>query len=108
MAESKIRLMLADDHVVVRSGLRMLLDVRPDIEIVGEAENGREAVEKAKTLRPDVILMDIQMPDMTGIEATERLKEVAPDTAVLATPDFSILWLLLRILSHFKEIPELK
>ena len=84
MAKSKIRLMLADDHVVVRSGLRMLLDVRPDIEIVGEAESGREAVEKAKTLRPDVILMDIQMPDMNGIEATERLKEVAPDTAVLA------------------------
>lgn len=80
----KIRLMLADDHVVVRSGLRMLLQARPEIEIVGEAESGREAVEKAKVLRPDVILMDVQMPDMNGIEATARLKQIAPETAVLA------------------------
>jgi two-component system response regulator NreC len=84
MAKEKIRLMLADDHVVVRSGLRMLLEARPDIDIVAEAESGREAVEKAKIVHPDVILMDIQMPDMNGIEATERIKEVSPDTAVLA------------------------
>jgi two-component system response regulator NreC len=84
MAKEKIRLMLADDHVVVRSGLRMLLEARPDIDIVAEAESGREAVEKAKVVHPDVILMDIQMPDMNGIEATERIKQVSPDTAVLA------------------------
>ncbi|MDT8305172.1 MAG: response regulator transcription factor [Anaerolineae bacterium] len=81
---AKIRLLLADDHVVVRSGLRMLLQARDDIEIVGEAENGREAVEKVRALHPDVVLMDVQMPDMNGIDATRRIKEVAPDTAVLA------------------------
>lgn len=81
---AKIRLLLADDHVVVRSGLRMLLQAREDIEIVGEAENGREAVEKVRRLHPDVVLMDVQMPDMNGIDATRRIKEVAPETAVLA------------------------
>ena len=84
MAKSKLRLMLADDHVVVRSGLRMLLQARSDIEIVGEAEDGREAIEKAKVLRPDVILMDVQMPDINGIQATKRIREVSPETAVLA------------------------
>lgn len=76
--------MLADDHLVVRSGLRMLLESKPDMEIVAEAESGREAVEKAKVIHPDVILMDIQMADMNGIEATERIKQVSPQTAVLA------------------------
>lgn len=80
----KLRLLLADDHVVVRSGLRMLLQAREDIEIVGEAENGREAVEKVRALQPDVVLMDVQMPDMNGIDATRRIKEVSPRTAVLA------------------------
>ena len=84
MTETKIRLMLADDHVVVRSGLRMLLQARSDIEIVGEAEDGREAIEKVKVLRPNVILMDVQMPDINGIQATKRIKEVSPETAVLA------------------------
>jgi two-component system response regulator NreC len=79
-----IRIVLADDHAVVRSGLRMLLDARSDMQIVGEAENGLEAVERAKALQPDVILMDVQMPDMNGIEATKRITDVAPDCAVLA------------------------
>ena len=76
--------MLADDHLVVRSGLRMLLESKPDMEIVAEAESGREALEKLRVVRPDVILMDIQMPDMNGIEATQRIKAVSPQTAVLA------------------------
>lgn len=81
---SKIKLVLVDDHAVVRSGLRMLLEAQTDMEIVGEAENGREAVTLAETLQPDIILMDIMMPDMNGIEATRLVKDVAPDTAVLA------------------------
>lgn len=81
---AKIKVMLVDDHAVVRSGLRMLLESQAGIEIVGEAESGKEALDKIKPLRPDVVLMDIAMPDMSGIEATQRIKEKYPDTAVLA------------------------
>ena len=81
---SKIRLVLADDHAVVRSGLRMLLEAQPDIEIVAEAETGEEAVDHARKLKPDIILMDIQMPGVNGIEATKRIKRLSPDSAVLA------------------------
>lgn len=81
---NKIKLILVDDHAVVRSGLRMLLEAQPDIEIIGEAENGTEAVALVKKLNPDAVLMDIQMPDMTGIEATKIIKKHAPDTAILA------------------------
>lgn len=80
----KITLILADDHAVVRSGLRMLLDAQSDMEIVGEAENGREAVELTRTLNPDVVLMDILMPEMNGIEATRLITRMETDTAVLA------------------------
>jgi two-component system, NarL family, response regulator NreC len=79
-----IRLLLADDHAVVRSGLRLLLDSQPDMRIVGEAENGRETVRLVSELEPDVVLMDIEMPDMNGIEATRHIKETASKTAVLA------------------------
>jgi len=80
----KIQILLADDHAVVRQGFKMILAAQPDMEIVGEAGNGREAVELAGTLQPDVIVMDVAMPELNGIEATRRLADAAPRTRVLA------------------------
>jgi len=82
--KAKIRLILADDHAVVRSGIRMLLEAQPDIEIVAEAESGRQAVDQVRKMKPDVVLMDVQMPELNGIEATQEIKKIAPETAVLA------------------------
>ena len=78
-----IRILLADDHALVRQGFRMILAAQPDMEIVGEAGNGREAVELAEKLKPDVIVMDVAMPDLNGIEATRRLAVSLPRTRVL-------------------------
>jgi len=80
----KTRILLADDHAVVRQGFKMLLGAQPDMEIVGEASNGREAVESAETLRPDIVVMDVAMPELNGIEATRRLAASAPHTRVIA------------------------
>lgn len=80
----KTRLLIVDDHAVVRTGLRMLLEGEEDMEIVGEAENASEAINQISHLQPDVILMDIGLPDMSGIEATKRIKEISPETAVVA------------------------
>jgi two-component system response regulator NreC len=80
----KVRLLLVDDHAVVRSGLRMLLQSQPDMVIAAEAENGAMGVAKAQEVQPDVVLMDITMPDMNGIEATRAIKRVCPGAAVLA------------------------
>ena len=79
-----IRLLLVDDHAVVRLGLRMLLEGEEDIEIIGEAENGRHAVESVRQLQPDVVLMDIGLPDMSGITATQQIREQWPDSSVVA------------------------
>jgi two-component system response regulator NreC len=79
-----IRVLIADDHDIVRSGLRMLLLAEQDIEIVGEAGSGREAVDMTLDLCPDVVVMDVQMPDMNGIEATRAIKDKLDDCAVLA------------------------
>lgn len=79
-----INLLLVDDHAVVRSGLHMILDQEEDITIVGEAENAAEAYLKAMELRPDVILMDIGLPDMTGIEITKKIKESLPEIRIVA------------------------
>jgi DNA-binding NarL/FixJ family response regulator len=71
-----IRVIVADDHDLVRQGVRALLENAPDIEVVGEAENGQQAVELAKRLQPDVIVMDISMPEMDGIRATEQIAQL--------------------------------
>ncbi len=80
----KTRLLLVDDHAVVRTGLRMLIEGENDIEIIGEAENASEAINQISRLKPDVVLMDIGLPDMSGIEATRKIKQLAPHTAVVA------------------------
>ena len=80
----KLRILIADDHGLLRDGLRVLVNDQPDMEVVGEAETGRIAVEKARTLQPDVVLMDISMPDMNGALATRRLKSLCPSIKILA------------------------
>jgi len=86
--EKKIRVLVADDHSVVRQGLRMFLLVQPDMEMVGEAQNGREAVAFATTLAPDVVLMDLLMPEMDGIAATAAIKAARPETQILVLTTF--------------------
>jgi two-component system response regulator NreC len=83
MAGKKIRVLIADDHTIVRSGVRLLLEGESDMEVVGEALSGDAAVEMAETLQPDVILMDITMPGLDGMEATRRIKEKSPHIGVL-------------------------
>ena len=79
----RIRVFVADDHPVFRRGMRAILGAEPDIELVGEATDGEEAVALALELRPDVILMDLNMPGASGIEATRRILEASPETAIL-------------------------
>ena len=80
----KTRILLADDHGVVRQGFRRILETQPDLEIVGEASNGNQAVERAAELSPDVVVMDVAMPELNGIEATRRITERSPHCKVLA------------------------
>jgi DNA-binding NarL/FixJ family response regulator len=79
----KIRVLLADDHIVVREGLRVLVETEGDIEVVGEAKTGREAVEMTLQLHPDVVVMDIAMPLLNGLQATRQILKTAPATRVL-------------------------
>jgi NarL family two-component system response regulator LiaR len=88
MSTAKIRVMIVDDHNVVRSGLGAFLSVMPDLELVGEAENGDEAVLRCGHLRPDVILMDLMMPVLDGVAATQRIREKFPATQVIALTSF--------------------
>jgi len=79
----KLRILLADDHTVVRAGLRVLLEKTPNLEVVEETENGRQAVELAAALKPDVVVMDVGMPMLNGIEATKQIANQCPETRVV-------------------------
>jgi DNA-binding NarL/FixJ family response regulator len=85
----KTRLMIVDDHEVVRMGLRAALDVEPDFTVVAEAANGREAIEKARAHRPDIVLMDVRMEGMDGIEACREVRSELPETKVLMLTSFA-------------------
>src|ERR1044071_7305121 len=89
LSMQKITVLLADDHTVVRQGLRALLIAEGDIEILGEAGDGRQAVQMAKKLMPDVVVMDIAMPQLNGLEATRQITRVIPNTKVLVLSSYS-------------------
>ena len=80
---SRLRVMIVDDHRVVREGLQLALEIEENSEVVGEAGEGREAVEKAQELKPDLILMDVMMPGMNGIDACQEIRELFPETRVV-------------------------
>jgi DNA-binding NarL/FixJ family response regulator len=82
--ENKIRVLLADDHAVLRDGLRLLLEREADIDVVGEAADGEEAIKKAVQLHPDIVVLDIGMPKISGIEAARTIKEKKPNIGILA------------------------
>jgi DNA-binding NarL/FixJ family response regulator len=80
----RLRILLADDHKIIRDGLKLLVNDQPDMHVVGEAGNGREVLEKAGELKPNVVVMDLSMPEMNGLQATARLKEERPEIKVVA------------------------
>jgi len=80
---TQLRVVIADDHAVVRSGLRLILGSQPDIEIVGEAATGEEAIRQARSLRPDMILLDIAMPGLNGLEAARAIRQEAPEVRIV-------------------------
>jgi DNA-binding NarL/FixJ family response regulator len=86
--ERPIRVLVADDHNIVRAGIRELLSDEPDIEVVGEARNGRDAVDIALARRPDVVVMDINMPELSGVEATRQIRAAAPEIYILVLTSY--------------------
>ena len=86
----KIRIVIADDQALVRSGFRLIVDARPDLEVVGEAEDGEQAVALVEELEPDVILLDIRMPSLDGIEATKRIVASGSGTRILVLTTFDL------------------
>lgn len=97
MTEQLIKIFLADDHTIVRQGLAKLLEAEPNIKVVGEAQDGREAVNKVQKLNPDIVIMDIAMPLLNGIEATRQIKKILPQTKII----------ILSMHSHDRYISEL-
>src|SRR5258705_7216155 len=89
MVMKKITVLLADDHTVVRQGLRALLETEEDIRVVGEAENGRQAVHLAKTLQPNVIILDVAMPLLNGLEANRQISREVPQAKVLVLSSYN-------------------
>lgn len=88
MTDSKIRVLLVDDQLIIRQGLKSLLEVKLDLEIVGEAENGQQAIAQVETLQPDVVLMDVRMPVMDGVAATRQICQQFSQTRVLVLTTF--------------------
>jgi DNA-binding NarL/FixJ family response regulator len=86
---SRARILIADDHAIVRDGVKALLKLAEDLEVVGEAPNGREAIELAAALQPDVILMDVSMPDLGGLEATIAIRKRVPDAKIIVLTQYS-------------------
>ena len=80
---SSLRIFLADDHTILREGLKSLVNAQADMDVIGEASNGRTALQKARELQPDVVVMDVSMPELNGIQVTERLKRVCKKIKVL-------------------------
>ncbi len=88
MTDAKIRLLLVDDQMIIRQGLRSLLEAKPDLEVVGEAENGQQAIAQVETLQPDVVLMDVRMPIVDGVAATRAICQQFSQTKVLVLTTF--------------------
>ena len=84
MSSKKIQVLLADDHAILRKGVKMLIDSQDDMEVIGEAKTGREAIEQAQSLKPDIVVMDISMPELNGIEGTRQICDSLPKTKVIA------------------------
>lgn len=91
-----IKLLIADDHLIIRQGLRLILETEDDFEIIAEASDGSEAVERCLALKPDVVLMDLRMPNMDGLAAIEKLSDLQPETAVVILTTFNEDELMLR------------
>src|SRR5690349_7430167 len=89
MPVQKIPVLLADDHTVVRQGFRVLLEAEPDLSVVGEAQTGRQAVDLAKKLEPDVVVMDVLMPVLNGLEATRQILRELPSTRVVILSSYN-------------------